>query len=294
MTSHDPIAVVGHWMRHGPGRGDRRHRGSGRRGTVDGRDPLRGAGHLARFATWERRRRPLPRSAPGGPARSPGPVAGRGRLRRRQSRPSGSTSAGAGLPGEHLPRPARAAGPEIGPRRPAQPARGRQPGAARRGSAAAGSGVHIATASPSCSCAATGSTSDVAPDQGHGRARLRTSCQGRGGERHDRRPGPQRPGPGVHARARSPCRGCWRWRRTRAWCTSSRPWPATCARARRGHRSSAATFPPGSVTGAPKLAALDIIRARSRPARSLLRGVRLGGCRRRHRRARRGDPHVLA
>ena len=56
-----------------------------------------------------------------------------------------------------------------------------------------------------------------------------------------------------------------------------------------------ATFPPGSVTGAPKLAALDIIRAQERgPARALLRGLRMGRCRRRHRRARRRDPHLLA
>ena len=50
-------------------------------------------------------------------------------------------------------------------------------------------------------------------------------------------------------------------RSTRAWSTSSPPCAASCATAPAGRSCSAPTFPPGSVTGAPKSSALRIIDA---------------------------------
>ena len=82
--------------------------------------------------------------------------------------------------------------------------------------------------------------------------------QGPGGERDDRRPDAQRPRPGL--RARAAC-GCPR-------CCAPKPapacgiWSRRCADAAAGTRGRellARGFPPGSVTGAPKVRALGII-----------------------------------
>ena len=122
---------------------------------------------------------------------------------------------------------------------------------------------------------------------GHGR-------QGRGRERDDRRPRPQRPRPRVPdrlgdrarpARGRAaPRPGAPRVDGQRASCAPGVGWPELLD----------ATFPPGSVTGAPKSTALRSSTSSSRcRAGAYCGAVGWVDARRRDGRPRRGDPHVL-
>ncbi len=120
---------------------------------------------------------------------------------------------------------------------------------------AAGVGGHrIARAVP----AGPRRVGDLRADQGHRGHARRPHREGRRRERDDRRHGAQRPAAGVpprHRRGHRPAQGRAAPRtgapgHHRAWRAARRPgWPALLA----------ATFPPASVSGAPKLAALGLI-----------------------------------
>ena len=139
------------------------------------------------------------------------------------------------------------------------------------------------------------------PDQGHAAARRRPRARRRPGagaqrerqgprrEPDDRRPDAQRPVARLRRPAASASRNCSRSSATPPCITSSRPSPASWRRARDALDLLRATFPGGSITGAPKLRAMEII-AELEPsaARRLLRLDRL---RQRHRRARHEHRH---
>ena len=125
-----------------------------------------------------------------------------------------------------------------------------------------GHGWAVVSASPELFLARRGARLVTIADQGHAaRRRRRRGREGRRRARDDRRPRAERPrarlraGLGDLARADGPARA------RRASRTSSRP-----SRGRSDPASSlgeilAATFPGGSVTGAPKIAAVDLIAA---------------------------------
>ncbi len=131
--------------------------------------------------------------------------------------------------------------------------------------------------------------------QGHGAHRRRLPGQGPGRERDDRRPGPQRPGSGVRVGLGAGPRPARPSSATRAWPTWSARWRARLRPGLGWAATIEATFPPGSVTGAPKLAALDHI-ARLEPVD---RGIYCGAvgwvdADAGRGRAERGHPHLLA
>ena len=122
----------------------------------------------------------------------------------------------------------------------------------------------------SCSCADRGTEVCSRPikgtrrpaGRGPGRAtaarRAAALGQGPGRERDDRRPDAQRPEPGLPARQRARSPRCCAPRRTQGCGTWSRTCAARCRPVGDGPLVAAA-FPPGSVTGAPKVRALEII-----------------------------------
>ena len=138
---------------------------------------------------------------------------------------------------------------------------------------------------PSSSCAATATDRRVRTDQGHRPHRRGPAGEGPRRERDDRRPGPQRPRPGLRHRLgrRSPT------------CARVEQHPGLVhlvstvrgeLRAGRGlgRAARAPTFPPGSVTGAPKSSALRIIDELETAPRGPYCGAhRLGRRRPRHR-----------
>ena len=157
-------------------------------------------------------------------------------------------------------------------------------------------GVHVASASPERFLRRDGPRSWSSPDQGHGRDRRRLPRQGPGRERDDRRPRAQRPRPGVRVRLGARARAAARSRPTPGCSTWCRTVDGPAARRASGWAELIdATFPPGSVTGAPKLAALDA----HRPARAGRRAASYCGAvgwvdaDRRRGRAQRRHPHVL-
>ena len=85
--------------------------------------------------------------------------------------------------------------------------------------------------------------------------------QGRRRARDDRRPRAQRPRPDLRARLGPLAEPHGGARDGRASSTSSPSWRATCALISAGPRRSPPLFPGGSVTGAPKVAAIDHIAA---------------------------------
>ena len=91
--------------------------------------------------------------------------------------------------------------------------------------------------------------------------------------RHAGRPGPQRPGPGLPGRARSRCRSSPASSGTATSCTSSRPWSASCATTGRAFDALAATFPAGTLSGAPKVRAMEIIEELEPTRRGLYGGT---------------------
>ena len=116
--------------------------------------------------------------------------------------------------------------------------------------------------------------------------------EGPGRERDDRRPRPQRPRPGVRARVDRACKRCARPGRTRAsgtWCRRS---PASLPRRRRRRRARAGRVPPGSVTGAPKIAAMNVIAELESTAARRLHGRDRLRQPARGTRAERRDPHL--
>ena len=131
-------------------------------------------------------------------------------------------------------------------------------------------GADVVSASPERflrACAATVETRPIkgtrprSPDAGRrrgARRRAARQCQGPGRERDDRGPGAQRPRPRGALRDRRGRPACASSSATRACTTwsprSRRRWPA-----RLRPDVVRATFPPGSVTGAPKVRALEII-----------------------------------
>ena len=119
--------------------------------------------------------------------------------------------------------------------------------------------LQVATASPELFLRRDGRTVVVRADQGHRARRPPTCCPRTRRERHDRRPGAQRPRRGVPRPARSRCPTCWRWRSIRAWSIWCRRSAAGCDGDVGWPELLAATFPPGSVTGAPKSSALRVI-----------------------------------
>ena len=158
----------------------------------------------------------------------------------------------------------------------------RQPGAVR--GVRDGDDVVVASASPERFLrAATGAGRDAA-DQGHPAARRHArrgrralgrgaarQREGPGRERDDRRPAAQRSGPGVPRR-----HACAMPRAVRAGdatppsITWSRRSPASCARAWTRSTCCAAAFPGGSITGAPKMRAMEIIAELEPTARGAL------------------------
>ena len=120
-----------------------------------------------------------------------------------------------------------------------------------------GGGVGVARALPP----PAGRRGGVVAHQGHRRHRRRADGQGPGRERDDRRPGAQRPGPGVRVRVG---RGAGAVAGGVASPGLVHLVSTVRGRLRPGTGWAElldATFPPGSVTGAPKLAALDVIAA---------------------------------
>ncbi len=94
------------------------------------------------------------------------------------------------------------------------------------------------------------------PEPGAGAAGRR---QGAGRARHAGRPGPQRPGAGLPGRARSACPTTSRWSATPTSCTWS---PRSSVSMRPGFDAFdlvRASFPAGTVSGAPKIRAMEII-----------------------------------
>ena len=133
----------------------------------------------------------------------------------------------------------------------------------------------------------------VRADQGHRRHRGRPAGQGLRRERDDRRPGPQRPRPGRAPSARSSVPALCAVEEhpglvhlvstVRARLAPGAGWPELLA----------ATFPPGSVTGAPKSSALRIIDELEPSRAGRTAGRRLGRRRPAHGGAGRGHPHLL-
>ena len=124
---------------------------------------------------------------------------------------------------------------------------------------------------PSCSCAAPGSGVESRPIKGTApprrrprpgrRAARRAGALGQEprGERDDRRPGAQRPQPGLRPGQRAPSPACSAPSRIPASGTWSRRSAARSAPASTDGDLIRAAFPPGSVTGAPKVRALEVI-----------------------------------
>ena len=73
------------------------------------------------------------------------------------------------------------------------------------------------------------------------------------------RPGAQRRGPGVPRSAASGCRSSFRWNATPTSCTSSPRWKGSWPRSTTAWTCSSPPFPAGTVTGAPKVRAMEII-----------------------------------
>lgn len=122
-------------------------------------------------------------------------------------------------------------------------------------------GVEIATASPELFLRRSGSTRGVRAHQGNRPYRRGPAPQGPRRERDDRGPGAQRPGPRLRA-------GLGHRPRAVRRRGTPRPGPPGLHRQRGAGRERRlrpqllrASFPPGSVTGAPKSSALRIIEA---------------------------------
>ena len=155
-------------------------------------------------------------------------------------------------------------------------------------------GVEIATASPELFLRRTGRIVESGPIKGTGADRGGPAGEGPRRERDDRRPRPQRPGPGLRHRLGDRARAVRGGAAPRASSTSSPPSAANWLRGAGWPDLLAATFPPGSVTGAPKSSALRIIDAlETAPRGPYCGGVGWVDADRGHRRARRRHPHVL-
>ena len=149
---------------------------------------------------------------------------------------------------------------------------------------------------PSCSCGGDGDRRRVRADQGHRPTTADAAGEGPRRERDDRRPGPQRPRPGRASPAPSRSPHLLRASRsTPAWSTWSPPCAARCAPGAGWPELLAATFPPGSVTGAPKStrAAAIIDDLEPAPRGPYCGAVGWVDADRRDGRARRRHPHVL-
>ena len=181
--------------------------------------------------------------------------------------------------------------PGAQPVRPVRPACRRQPGALRGLSAAArpGAGLQLARAVPRRCAEAGGAVAETRPIKGTRprgadpaedaalAAELLGQRQGPGREPDDRRPDAQRPGPGLRARQRCAVPELFARRELR-----QRPSPgldgdrAAGAGPRPRVDLLRAAFPPGSITGAPKVQAMKVIAGLEPPRGPLLRLAVLG------------------
>ena len=107
------------------------------------------------------------------------------------------------------------------------------------------------------------------------RARRRAAGrpQGAGRARDAGRPRPQRPGPGLQAGHRRGARVRHASSATATSCTSSPRWSASCATTGRAFDALAATFPAGTLSGAPKVRAMEIIEELEPTRRGLYGGT---------------------
>ncbi len=104
------------------------------------------------------------------------------------------------------------------------------------------------------------------------RSRLAGEREGPGREPDDRRPAAERPFAGLPSGDACESRSCSRWSSTRPCITSCRPSPGSLQPGKDAADLLAATFPGGSITGAPKVRAMEII-AELEPSR---RGIYCG------------------
>ena len=271
---------------HGRERPRRPHRRPHRprlRGLLGGGAALRRAAGVRPLRAAGARPGPCPGPPCRGPARRP--TRGRSSLDARRLRAPGRRHPRRHrrrrrLPGEPHPPALRAAARR---RRRSPPSVPRWPAATRRRSPRWSScrrpgvrrGVGVARAASS---AAQGDRVRVLAHQGHRRPGHGLHRQGPGRERDDRRPRPQRPRPGLRVGLGAGAGAAAPSRTTPASSTSCQHRRrASCAPGVGWAELLDATFPPGSVTGAPKLAALDHI-ARLEPVAPgrLLRRGRLG------------------
>ena len=113
-------------------------------------------------------------------------------------------------------------------------------------------------------------------DRGGGRAAGRGAARRPEGARRARdagRPGPQRPRPGLRARAPSRCPTSCGSSTTATSCTWSRRWPARSPPEHDALDVFDATFPAGTVSGAPKPRAMEIIESLEPTRRALYAGT---------------------
>ena len=208
---------------------------------------------------------------------------GRTGLPRRRGRHPRPDRRRQGLPGQPLP---RAEPPAAGRRRPATACTTSSPRATPRRTPAwcdvPEAGLDVVSASPELFLRRDGDRRRVPPDQGHRADAGGDAAQGLRRERHDRRPGPQRPGARLPSPAPSRSTRCAPPRSTRGWSTSS-PTVSRAAAAGRaaGPRSSRRHVPAGLGVRAPEVhGAAGHRRPRAGAARPVLRRRRLGRRRR--------------